>query len=213
MTTDQPLVVARFKKGGFTRTGTIDEVLKSIVDVLPVDIIYFLVPHPDSKGYSLREAGYLSLDIRALSEVNERLPSQELSQETFPKASTTPTPPAKLPNLSYIDSGVDRDVPQEKTTMTVPNLSPNYEFGGMGDPDGLKLPRPKSQTELLNERGLEIPPPQKKKKGRPKKTKAIEGDNEPLPIPPKGGGRMVVRNIISATPAQAEAASQFGKRS
>lgn len=83
------LLVARFKKGGFSRTGTIQEVLQSLTDLLPVDNLYFLVPHPDGQGYSLREAGVAVIDIQpapALESKPEPEAVEALSQPPLPSS-------------------------------------------------------------------------------------------------------------------------------
>ena len=177
------LVVARFKGAPnetprFTRTATIDELMKEVAASIPVDMIYFVVPHPDGKGFSLREAGLVILDVLQQDEVKTPQPL---------------VPPA----LEVVhQNGL---ISQDTRTMA-PEIYP------MGS-NGLDF-KPKSQSELLAERGLEQAPKSRKKSGKAPKR---QREDLPLPTTISKGGIVKTTGFRTATPAEAAAASQFGK--
>lgn len=165
------LVVARYKgetSPRFTKSCTIQELLVGLVERLPVDMIYFVVPHPDGKGYSLREAGLITLDLQPAE--SQSLPVQQ------------PPPPSSIPALT--------------PAHTLP-----FTFSD----ESLNFPRPKSQAELLAERGLEQPSSKPK---RTRKRKPTTDENLPHPV---SNSTRRVTSISTATPAEAEAASHFGE--
>lgn len=204
--TDQ-LVVARYRgtqnAPKFTRPSTVDELLKEVVERIPVDLVYFLVPHPDGKGYSFREAGLVTLDILS---------------EGYQHPTPLLTPPA--PFLSHSEpAGIN--VKQTSPTLPQPLDNPTDPSGyAFGQDLDLKLLPTKTQRELLAERGLELPPKSskvapgspKKKRSKGKPTPSItEADIDasgPLLHPVSNGSRVEITSISQATQAEAAAASK-----
>ena len=203
-TMSDQLVVARFKNGGFTRTGTIQEVLSQLCQFIPVDAIYFLIPHPDGKGYSFREAGTVTLDIQESSQVESAA-----NQEMVPPSPAPPAPPASisLDSIDNIPGPLPTPSPQENGALK----KEGYAFNEKSD---FKFTPPKAQAELLKERGLEQPSAKRrgvKKTKKASKRGVVDTEDENLPIPPKGGGHTVATSFSKATPAESLAASKFGQ--
>lgn len=200
MTND--LVAGRLKGGDplnptFTKTVTLAELLLSITQRLPVDTIYYMVPHEDGRGYSMRECGTVVIDI---------IPSDEGT--TSREATKSPKRPiAELP-----DATVANPSPQAADT------APTGHFEPMNERDDLSIAPPKSQAQLLAERGLEqpLPSPKPKRKSKNKCKSAAKSDSsleikdEDLPNPVSRSSRKV-SSIRQATPQEAAAASKFGK--
>lgn len=147
-------VVARVKGEGpvqFTKSCTAQELLTKCIAALPVDLVYFVVPHSDGKGYSLREAGLLTLDL------------QPVEHQTQP-APLEPPSPQTVATYKW-----EAPTPQETTQFQT------YQF----DLDNPIKPQP--QSVLLKERGLEQPTPKPIKKKRTKKRPEPSDDDLPHP--------------------------------
>ncbi len=161
---DQLQVVASLKRGGFTKSGTIDEVLKAIEDILPVQQIFFVLPHPDGKGYSLREAGKLVLDIQASADVEAVVPQEVLT--------ASPTPPAPPTPISAPQPLYGQVVTNPIATPTPQVIPPSNEPSVVLTGNLLGIGPIKSQRTIAIERGLEPPrpvaPPPKARKRKAK---------------------------------------------
>lgn len=156
---DQPIVVARKKAGGFTKTYSVREILATLAESLPVDKIYFPIPHPDGKGYDFREAGTIVLTIQE----PDASGSVEVPELVIPTPAPPVPPSLQEPYGTIIVQNTGGPTPPPRPTgnMVVkasPEASNQYQFGGM-DEDLDHKPRPKSQAELLAERGIIEPPP------------------------------------------------------
>jgi hypothetical protein len=188
--TDEPIVVARIintKDGNprFTRATTINELMQELVKLLPVDTIYTLFPDRDGRGYSLREVGTITLKLIPYDQ-----PEQSLVEA--PKLQVAP----KI------------EKPLEKTPVIKNNQPQTFE------PGEFVFDTPKSQAELLRERGLEQAPLTALAgvKKVPKKVKKSKGDDDLLkPSAFDRRGKVQVTGIREATPEEAAAASMFGK--
>ncbi len=204
--TDQ--IIVRFKKGGMSRSGTPEEVMRAMCELLPFDKIYFVIPHPDGKGYNLREAGTVVLDID---------PSVDIGQVSHAEPEVTPLVEPLAPSSPPSGSGLRVD---------------QVSFVSEVETNSFKFDKPKTQSQLLKERGLEQPKPKqaskstptptlpkaRAKKGRGKAAKAVKVNldsddwDKDLPPPVRSGPAKVHINGFSiATPAEAAAASKFGK--
>lgn len=208
-TNDSPLVMARFKTGHnspsnlprFTRAATIEELMMEVMKSLPVDLVYMMTPDKDGRGYGIREVGVITVDIVPVEHVAT---AQEVTTSQEPGSPAAPTPLVK-----------------EEAPAPVRQ---SFAFESVED-RGFKFDTPKSQAELLKERGLEQPKAEAPgRKRRAKKAKAVvparpisddPNDNswmQGLPTPPKSKGHVSVTGIRTATAAEAAAASQVGKR-
>lgn len=202
-------IVARLKRGGFTRSGEPTEVFKALMEMLPYDKIYFVDMHPDGKGYSLREAGTLVLDFTPPEGVEISAPAASAPQEIVPQS--LPQPP--VPPTPYEEAG--RVIPQ---LQQLANETPVFD-------NAFQFSKPKSQGELLKELGV-VEPVKKlhtpkdafaQDKTKPKKPRkasrkpAIEPDLESdtwdadLPTPPPGSGPGAIKTtgFRIATPEEA----------
>lgn len=241
--TKQHQVVARFKSPDssprFTKSCNIDELMARLMQELPVDALYMVIPHDDGLGYNLRELGYLSLNVVTRDQI-----------EAEPAPTSSPQEPEQIPaeaaHWMAADLGPRPVVAPESKVFTQPTLDPGpqpftpiqAEMRG-----GMTFDRPRSQKELLREKGIQDPPnhmygvrgpkdrsnavPQEpepaqkatpKKQAKPKKAKiskrkdaelSSEADDSNLPNTVSKGGRRVVNSISTATPEEAAAASQF----
>lgn len=193
--TTEPLFVARLKKGGFTRTGTVDEVMALLDQLMPIDMLYCLSPLPAGNGYALVEAGIPIIDI------------QTIGQNANPKANTPSIPRVPDP----ISNG---PLPSPRPPSRSEPISQSWAFeNGLTDEPGFKFDKPKSQAELGNE-PLPPSPPKKeaKRKTKPKRAKKEKDiSDEDLPTTVSKGGTTKITHISTATPEQAERASKFGK--
>lgn len=205
-------VIARFKSDDasnprFTKTTTIEELMVEAMKTLPIDMIYLVTPDQDGRGYSLRELGLLTIDIA--TPAGEQINLPQVAQ-----------PEVK----SVVQDAPGREIVEE----SIPEPTPVKEVVPqviLGDDTGFRFDKPRSQAELLAERGIEEP--KKNLARKPRKRKAIAPDsgvigaqtshsgaidipedNLPNPI---SKGRVQINNIITATPEQAAAASQFGR--
>ena len=226
------LVVARLKTGGFSRSGTPEEVFASLQKLLPVDKLYFLVPHPDGKGYELREVGNVVVDFRA----NDELSTQETVQSNV----SASQPPTSTPEIRAVRPVIDPGQPiaQDPT----PPLTQAADFRMAAPETGFKFDKPKSQSEALAERGIQDramkmhtpvieEPTQDESVGRTVKAKKAKSqkkgkktasakaqeaellsDDWDKGLPStrvSGPGAVQVRSITTATPEEAAAASHF----
>jgi len=215
-------VVARFKGSSengprFTKTATLEELLTEVAKAIPVDMLYIVTPYPSGGGYSLHEIGLLTLDIR--DPQGRPIATSSLSRpDPLPE-----TPPAKT---------VQEPLGEEISIKPTPSLPPPPKDAPqviLGQDTGFSFERPKSQAELLKERGIVEPrqrvgrtvadetpgepePPLRKKAkpGKLSKRKSKELSDDDLPHV-RSSSHTEIANIITATPAQAAAASKFGK--
>lgn len=205
-----PIVIGRFRADSnrnqlneqprFTPAVGIDELFDSLYRKLPIDKIYFVDILPTEDGYvqKITEAGDLILNF---------LPTGEKPAPPVPVAPPTRTPPVAVEGPLGDESS--KPIPQATPSTDNANLTPprpSSEVYKMKTelPKGSlpAFPKPKSQSELLKERGLEqgstkIEQPNKlgrlekaqlnptksgkltdKSKGKSKK-KTIESDNLP----------------------------------
>lgn len=218
MTSDPttPLVVARFKpvEGQplrFTASASPEELLASLEAKLPVDLIYGLIPFPDGKGYSLRELGLVALTVNS-DVLPERAAAPAPQAPTADRVTPGPAAPP-LPSHEPVQLKLPLEIPAPSSGYS---FSPNVEHA------------PKSQGELLKERGLEQAPPTAsrrpkvtRKRGKP--AKALGHAGEPsvtdADLPPdsalptvrnlRGANSRSVVAFTQATQAEAEAASHF----
>jgi hypothetical protein len=168
---------------------------------LPIDLVYIVVPHQDGRGYSLREAGVVTVNLLGTDVDLQVMPEPEQRPiESAPLASAHE--PSEVANQTHVDQM---------------EMFPEFQFA-----------TPKSQAELLRERGLEQAPTQTKGGGakKPRKARAqgrtasedkISDDPndtswlEGLPAPTRAKGSVKINSIRTATPVEAEAASHFGR--
>lgn len=202
-TTNLPLVMGRIrgsdpKSPRFTASTTHQDLMAKLAEQLPVDLIYFVVPHPDGKGFSLREAGQVVLDIQVS-------PDLDMPLETVtPKPLQPPAPPAPT-ELAPTVAEIGQQLPQD------------YVFGvqAPNEPDPFKFERPRSQAELLKERGIEQPKvnlaPKKKTRGKSRAKALDDIPDDQLPNPVSLGGRVQTNHISTATQAEQAAASKFNR--
>lgn len=205
-------VVARFKSDDaanprFTKTTTIEELMVETMKTLPIDMIYLVTPDQDGRGYSLRELGLITIDIAT--------PSGDQLPNIRPEPIVTQQTVQDAPGQEISVESMPEPIPVKEV---VPQVI-------LDNDTGFKFDRPRSQTELLAERGIEEPKKNLARKAR--KRKSIAPDNggigaqvaasgamdvpeESLPNP-VSKGRVQINNIITATPEQAAAASQFGR--
>lgn len=214
--TEKLMVIGRRKTSSdqepsFTKTMPIDEMVAELNKTLPIDMLFFVVPHSDGKGYELREAGIVTAYVHNPDTIRtvaaSVTPSEPSHQEIAP-------PPLPLPLRSV---AVATEEPQPLQTPSQPVVE-TPSFTPMTSDDDFKFATPKSQTELLHERGLELEPVKGKiQKGKRKTAKAVEsaGGNEQeiSASDPRlqARGSVKITHIKTATPQEAAAASQFGK--
>lgn len=230
MENNEPLVVARLKKGGFTKSATISELLEALLQTLLVDKIYFIAPSPDGKGYAFREAGVVTLDIQPSEEIPDNL-QDEFSAASAPKVPVLPTPNVPLSS----QEPHSEEISPEPISSGVQAKDVVFKDLSAPKKTGFTFAQPRPQKDLLAERGLEqapastarppltesiTPPKAAQSKRGPRKKKGSAGESESFDLDeaeknlPKvvslGGTRQVTR-VHTATSAQAAAASQFGK--
>ena len=213
--TEQLQIVARYRgtetNPKFTKTTTIPELMSEIAKALPVDLIYFVLPHLDGQGYSLRQAGILVPHLVAPGEAE---PEPEVRTPITAEFSTTPLPP---PSPVRDRSTLPPSLPADEEPIPTPD-----DDIVLMEPD-MTFPKPKSQTELLHAMGLELPPTPapkraarkgKKVKGQPDIDPALGRQEEISASDPRlkaRPGSTKITHIKAATPAEAKAASHFGK--
>ena len=201
------LVAARFKDSDptsprITATCDIGTLIRSLMEKLPVDVLYAVDAHEDGKGFSLREIGVVTISVTPFDELEQ---AQSLPQSDF-------SLPATRPPVATKDS----------TTRQPEALASNqtqFDFSPVSTKDDFDFEKPKSQTQLLAERGIEQPvqlvrpPRSNKKNGKVKAPRSQTDDNTPdsqLPNP-VSRGKTQVTGFKAASQQEAEAASQFGK--
>lgn len=240
--TDQPLVVARFKGGDpkaprFTQSCTIEELFTRLAKDIPVDSLYLVRPDKDGLGFSLREAGVITLQLTDVARV------VKLQEPTQAAPSVLPPPLPSHSQPTELSSAIE-----EPTEVPVTYKMDSDQYSSPSPEEPFKFAPPRPQAELLAEMGLEIAPapevapkallaPLKgKSKGKPKSHIAVPVDDgqtfiEPTVEPksieevklddarsmarlPKVKSRMgsaKVTAVSAASPAQAAAASRFGE--
>lgn len=209
MTNNETQIVGRFKDSPegqprFTRVGSPQELMVALMKTLPVDMIYVVVPHEDARGYSLREAGVLVLDV---------IPSENVKNASRQEDSIPAQP---LPSPHQESFNLESSFKESEPSIVEHNIKTQDTFN---------FDKPKSQSELLAERGLEVKKtvadvsPIKKAKVKSRKKIAKKEpviSNDPnddswlkdLPPPVRSaGGKISIRSIRTATPAEALAAS------
>lgn len=223
--TDQPQFTARLRSGEFTRSTTAANLFSSLQQLLPVDKIYMLIPHPDGKGYELLEAGTLTVDFQPAVVVPQSVEHQPLSE-------LPATPPLKPLEATQ---GPDIQLP-------LPGILPASAYAFTSDVES-----PRAQEVIAAEKGVDQPKPKKvsskspvsyigkqatsgkrmvKSVGKratisnkpdisdqcsddPNDTSWLKG--LPKAVRTTRPGAVSVTNIRQATLQEAEAASHFGK--
>jgi hypothetical protein len=222
------LVVARLRPRTpneaprFTRMGTTEELLTELQAMLPADTAYVVVPDPDGKGFSFREAFRIQLTVTP--SVGQFWDAPRGAVLVTPEPLTPPASPMDFAGVTDMMRG---ESPQDATgrdagpTPTLPMAEP-VKFNSAG------FERPRSQAELLAERGITepkvnlrpvkkvVPTPVRAAKGRKKYPAQDPNDKDDPSIPddklPSTRSltpRRSVTKIRQATPAEAAAASHF----
>lgn len=210
-------VVARFKGGDplnprFTKTSTVEELFKAVKEALPVDKVFYILPHADGLGYHLREVGEMTVDILQLD-----MSAKEV--DSSPASPLAPSPQVESePDTETLPENVINDLQSIISAQPMVPPSPPSEDGSFTGFAPIKPPP--SQDSLA---GLPAPAPMKparKTSGRKKKMTPAEmamQDDGPIDsdvgLPSAPNHTPVSRkvtHISEATPEQAAKASRFG---
>lgn len=223
--TDQPQFTARLRSGEFTRSTSAANLFSSLQQLLPVDKIYMVLPHPDGKGYELLEAGTLTVDFQPAVTVPQSVEHQPLSE----LPATPPLKPVEAPlGIAY------------GLVVPTPASTEIYPFTSDVEP-------PRAQEVIAAEKGVDQPKPKKVSSKPPvshigkqaksgkrivksvgkRATTSIKPDTSdqcsddpndtswlkglPKAVRTTRPGAVSVTNIRQATLAEQEAASHFGK--
>lgn len=169
--------VARLKNGGFTRTGTAQEVFEGLQRLLPVDKLYVILESPDGKGYELLEAGDVVVDFAPLSK-DLQPGAPQRSQE--PLSPPTPTQ-SRAPVIEAASASPE---PFNEPLPTNPETKEGYSFS----PD---VPAPLTQGQIDKKLGTNQP--------RPGMTKAAKNGN--MTKLSKGKKRHKSKDVSKSAPA------------
>lgn len=223
MTTDKPnLLVGRIRTAPgepprFTKPMTADDLFDGLYRSQQVDKIYHIETVETELGYQqvLIEAGSIIITFLPIGESAE-------SQAVGKPQSTEPPVAAKTgPRIDEAPEARPVATPSKDNRNLTPSRSSNeeYKFGDAGLPP---FPKPKSQGELLAERGLEQPKAKtalKRQKGpkfKRKVSKATTPDDElsdaefdaKYPAIRSKGGKAEITAIVEGSQADKIAASK-----
>jgi hypothetical protein len=174
-------IVARFKDSEpdnprFTKTTTLEELFKEALKSLPVDLIYYILPHQDGLGYTLKEAGVLTLNIETdLGKSNPATPTlapapivpqdtmeevvEEAKSQAQPKRIPPPNPARPIQSLSQTKFSQPKSQDQLAKELGIQDQK-------------IQLHIPKGEGQDFNEYDENLNPIAKKKKKRSKELRA-----------------------------------------
>lgn len=153
----KPLIVCAKFKGApgepprFSKSLPIEQLFLSLMETLPVDDIYAVAQIPDSEEYVFTKVGTIVLDMLSGPALESAVnaPGRKIPQNGTPN----------LPLVKNVEPESNLEVSEGSEDLDyIPNQPIYLPREEAKDTNPFSFSKPKSQKELLRERGLEQPP-------------------------------------------------------